>query len=99
MQPGPRAAIKPECMGSAGVSWVGALDMAGNVREWVADWFAYYPSEEQVNPTGPAVGSSWVPRGGSWLDMPDDVRVANRGENEPDYRRHKVGLRCARDGE
>jgi formylglycine-generating enzyme required for sulfatase activity len=79
----------------AGVSWCGALDMAGNVREWVADWFGYYSSRRQVNPTGPSLGDSRIPRGGSWYDTPDDVRSANRGENSPDYTRHKVGFRCA----
>ncbi len=80
-----------------GVSWVGALDLAGNVREWVADWYGRYPAGRQVNPTGPISGTSRIPRGGSWLDTPDDVRSTNRGENSTDYTRHKVGFRCARD--
>ena len=79
----------------AGVSWCGALDMAGNVREWVADWYGRYPSEQQANPTGPASGDSRIPRGGSWYDRPDDVRSTNRGGNSTDYSRHKVGFRCA----
>jgi formylglycine-generating enzyme required for sulfatase activity len=80
-----------------GVSWCGAQDLAGNVREWVADWFGYYSLERQVNPMGPSSGESRIPRGGSWLDTPDDVRSTNRGENTPDYTRHKVGFRCAKD--
>jgi formylglycine-generating enzyme required for sulfatase activity len=78
-----------------GASWCGALDLAGNVREWVADWYGRYPSVQQVNPTGPISGTSRIPRGGCWLDTPDDVRSTNRGENSIDYTRHKVGLRCA----
>jgi formylglycine-generating enzyme required for sulfatase activity len=78
-----------------GVSWCGALDMAGNVREWVADWYGRYPREQQENPTGPASGESRIPRGGSWYDVPDDVRSANRGGNRTDYSRFKVGFRCA----
>ncbi len=81
----------------AGASWVGALDMAGNVREWAADWYGKYPDGEQVNPQGPQSGEGHIPRGGAWLDKPDDVRSANRGENSPDYTRHKVGFRCAMD--
>ena len=83
----------------AGVSWCGAMDMAGNVREWVAGWFEYYSSEPQVNPMGPSSGDSRVTRGGSWYDTPNDVRSANRGQNTTDYVRHKVGFRCAIDSQ
>jgi len=79
-----------------GVSWCGALDLAGNVREWVADWYGRYPPRQEVNPTGPISGTSRIPRGGCWLDTPDDVRSTNRGENSIDYTRHKVGFRCAK---
>ncbi len=81
----------------AGDSWCGAQDLAGNVREWVAGWFGYYAAGRQVNPTGPSSGESRVSRGGSWLDRPDDVRSANRGQNTLDYTRHKLGFRCAGD--
>lgn len=79
-----------------GVSWCGALDLAGNVREWVADYYERYPLRAQVNPTGPISGTSRIPRGGCWLDTPDNVRSTNRGGNSLDYTRHKVGFRCAR---
>jgi formylglycine-generating enzyme required for sulfatase activity len=78
-----------------GASWCGALDLAGNVREWVGDWYGKYPAALQSNPAGPPSGESRIPRGGSWLDLPDDIRSANRGANAPDYTRHKVGFRCA----
>ncbi len=81
----------------AGVSWCGALDMAGNVREWVADWFTYYSAEPQFNPVGPSEGETHSPRGGCWLDTPEKLRGSHRGQATPDYSRHKVGFRCAMD--
>ena len=80
-----------------GASWIGALDMSGNVREWVADWYGYYPNEKVDNPQGPAEGDSRIPRGGSWYDTQDNLRSTNRGGNTPDYWRHKVGFRCAKE--
>lgn len=82
----------------AGASWVGALNLAGNVREWVSDHYGAYPSTRVENPTGSASGDLKIPRGGSWYDTPDDVRSANRGGVPADYFRHNLGFRCARDG-
>jgi formylglycine-generating enzyme required for sulfatase activity len=54
----------------AGASPYGVLDMAGNVREWVADWYnaLYYKKSPQQNPLGPDTGEMRVLRGGSFLD-------------------------------
>jgi formylglycine-generating enzyme required for sulfatase activity len=81
----------------SGVSWCGALDLAGNVREWVADWFSYYTHDPQVNPTGPTEGETYIPKGGCWLDTAENLRPSNRGQNTPNYTRHKVGFRCVMD--
>lgn len=78
-----------------GASWIGALDMAGNVREWTAGWYAAYPAATHINPTGNEPGELIVPRGGSWIDNPSLVRSANRGGNTPDYYRDYYGFRCA----
>jgi formylglycine-generating enzyme required for sulfatase activity len=79
-----------------GASWCGALDMAGNVWEWVADSYGDYPSGRQVNPTGPASGEDRVLRGGSWVNDRDPARCACRGRGGPGYWLDDFGFRCAR---
>ena len=81
-----------------GVSPYGAHDMAGNVAEWVADWFdaAYYQRSPERNPKGPNSGTSRVLRGGSWNNNPIGLRAANRHDNTPDHRNYYIGFRCAR---
>ena len=78
----------------SGASWVGALDMAGNVREWVDGWYGSYTPDALIDPRGPELGELIVPRGGSWIDNPSLVRSANRGGNTLDYYRDYYGFRC-----
>jgi formylglycine-generating enzyme required for sulfatase activity len=80
-----------------GASPYGALDMAGNVAEWVADRFSpnYYATAPTVNPTGPDAGDARVVRGGSWGDGPAFLHVALRTAAAPEYARDVIGFRCA----
>ena len=80
----------------AGDSPYGCADMAGNVWEWVADWFGSYPADRQVNPTGPASGDYRVLCGGSWLYSSSGARCAARDLVNPDGRDVYWGFRCAR---
>lgn len=84
---------------AAGVSPYGVHDMAGNVWEWVQDWYDadYYKRGEGVerNPRGPDNGTARVLRGGSWRNEAWDVRVARRGRYEPGNWRDVLGFRCA----
>jgi formylglycine-generating enzyme required for sulfatase activity len=77
-----------------GTSWVGALDLAGNVYEWVADWYGAYPSGQQENPTGPVAGSHRVIRSGSWDNSWSGVRTTYRNYDLPRARYSNYGFRC-----
>jgi formylglycine-generating enzyme required for sulfatase activity len=77
-----------------GASWFGALDMSGNVWEWVNDWYGQYPSLPQTNPAGPDTGEAKVMRGGSWFAIRGDVRSMYRSVDEPFYTGHDAGFRC-----
>ncbi len=82
-----------------GASDYGALDMAGNVYEWLADWFSedYYSESPVQNPTGPEEGIYKSLRGGSWNNPWYYQRVSYRskGIKFPDYYGNNIGFRCA----
>ncbi len=76
----------------------GIDDLAGNVQEWVADWFApEYPAADAVNPKGPDMGERRVVRGGSYMHGPAWLRSAARDKESPGERAPWIGFRCARD--
>lgn len=82
----------------AGKSPYGLHHMAGNVAEWVQDWFGfdYYAYMPERNPPGPTSGRYKSVRGGSWKSKQIMLRTATRGGSPADQRAATIGFRCAK---
>jgi len=80
-----------------GASPYGALNMSGNVREWVNDWFdpMYYRNSPAKNPQGPHQGSERALRSGSYNEDEIQVTATNRLNHEPQSAGLNRGFRCA----
>jgi len=84
-----------------GASWIGTMDMSGNVWEWVADRYSgdTYKNlgRKSTNPTGPPSGDSRIVRGGAWsINEPDHLGAAFRAGIDPGISSEHLGFRCAR---
>lgn len=81
-----------------GKSPYGIYDLAGNVWEWVQDWYdgTYYEHSPERNPTGPDGGQFKVLRGGSWSELPKYLLTYGRFKLPPNTRNSYIGFRCAR---
>jgi len=91
---------KPVAKRAEGESSFGLYDMAGNVWDWVSDWFdpTYYKVSPYYNPQGPDSGIHKVFRGGSWSsDLAVYLRTMTRNHNKPNTWNPYVGIRCAKD--
>lgn len=88
----------PEPVGERrlGQSMYGVCDMAGNVLEWVHDWFDrdYYADAPLSDPPGPTTGTKRVLRGGSYAHSAVVLRCATRGRYDPTARRANHSFRC-----
>jgi len=84
----------------AGASPYGLLDMAGNVREWIKDWYSdyYFHDAPSSNPTGPATGTKHTLKGGGWRDPNVYLRSASRLSHVASSPGDDRGFRCVRSG-
>ena len=85
-----------------GKSADGIFNLAGNVAEWVSDWYGvgYYKTlagnpSGVIDPKGPSIGTTKVIRGGSWDALPFFARTVHRGDSDPANPLGSIGFRCA----
>jgi formylglycine-generating enzyme required for sulfatase activity len=81
---------------TAGRSRLDLDDIAGNVREWTADWYGPYPATVEADPRGAARGERRVVRGSAWITGDaNELPRSFRATELPAVRRHDLGFRCA----
>jgi formylglycine-generating enzyme required for sulfatase activity len=78
----------------SGISWCGALDMAGNVWEWTASLYWPYPYQLDDGRNNPDTEGARVMRGGSWDDFQGYAHASHRYNRTPGYSNYYTGFRC-----
>lgn len=78
----------------------GVMDGAGNVMEWVGDWYAetYFKDAPEQNPQSPEYGTYRALRGGGYATTGADIRITSRSKMVQDFRDETIGFRCAVSG-
>jgi sulfatase modifying factor 1 len=91
--------VSPIGQRDKGASPYGVHDLAGNLYEWVADWYdeGFYTPLPTLNPRGPVAGTAKVQRGGSYINGPYRLRASFRTKGDPTEHDPHVGFRCAHD--
>jgi formylglycine-generating enzyme required for sulfatase activity len=83
-------------VGTKSPNELGIYDMSGNVWEWCGDWYGFYHSGAQTDPTGPVTGGYRAYRGGCWGYNAGTLRSSNRDYLYPGHRDSYVGFRVVR---
>jgi len=81
---------------SDGKGHCGHYNLSGNVAEWVKDWYGTYPAIEETDPEGPLSGTERVVRGGSFVDVREDLTTTRRMHYPPEFRTNWLGMRVAK---
>jgi formylglycine-generating enzyme required for sulfatase activity len=83
-----------------GASPYGVLNMSGNAREWIADWYGedYYLGMPYANPTGPETGAERSLHSGSYNEDKNEIAIPSRYRHEPQSAGLSRGFRCAQSG-
>jgi len=82
----------------AGNSELGLQDIAGNLAEWLGDWYDsdYYSNSPSMDPLGPSSGADRVVRGGSWAPESSIMRCSDRHHYDPSGANSGIGFRVCR---